>query len=75
MARNPDKKYAGLGHVLGNRIIREAKARKFDTSKHVFLIDQATSKDLSNNFMGKPYKKYALLWQEDLIGKRFLDYC
>lgn len=60
VARDPDKKYAGLGHVLGNRIIREAKARNFDTSKHVFLIDQATSKDLSSNFMAKPYKKYAL---------------
>lgn len=60
IARNPDKAYAGLGHVIGNKIIREANVRKFDTSKHVFLIEQATSKDLSANFMAKPYKKYAL---------------
>lgn len=60
LARHPDPKWKGLGHVMGNAVYRKAAARGYQSALHSFIYQQGTSKTLSENFSGINYKNYAL---------------
>ncbi len=60
VARNPAKEWKGLGHVMGNHIIRAAAQREFTAAIHAFVIEQGTSTGLSDSFSGNSYKNYVL---------------
>ena len=60
VARNASKQWAGLGHVLGNRITRLAKSRNYGSIVHAFMMEQGTSIGTSDNFLGKVFKNYSL---------------
>jgi len=59
-ARHPDKKWTGLGHVIGNLIYRKAAEQGYKSSIHAFILEVGTSTALSKNFAGNIYKNYAL---------------
>mgnify|MGYP001179690535 CR=1 FL=1 len=61
LARAKEKPYAGLGHVLANRVIRLARARGYRSVVHAFIVEQGDATRVSGNFTGRPYKKYVLL--------------
>lgn len=60
LARHPDRKWKGLGHVMGNAVYRKAASRGYKSAIHPFIYQQGTSKTLSENFSGSNYKNYAL---------------
>ncbi len=60
LAREKGKTYAGLGHVLANRVIRLARTRGYRSAVHAFIAEQGDATRVSGNFMGRPYKTYAL---------------
>lgn len=60
MARDPDRRWSGLGHILANSITRVARKRKFDCMVHAFMIEDGTSTGVSKSFSGKVYKHYTL---------------
>lgn len=60
IARHPDKKWAGLGHVIGNQIYRRAVAQGFSTIIHAFMYEKGFSTTITKNFFGKPFKNYRL---------------
>jgi L-amino acid N-acyltransferase YncA len=64
LARAPDRQWAGLGHVLANRVISNAKRNNYAMVVHAFMIEEATSRGLSNNFLGTVYKNYRLYGKE-----------
>lgn len=64
IARHPDKKWRGLGHVIANRIYKRAVKTGFTSIIHAFLYDEGTSTTISKNFSGEIYKRY------QLYGKR-----
>lgn len=61
IARSEDKKWQGLGHVIGNEVIHKAKENGFQAMIHAFMYDEGTSQGISNNYLGKAYKAYELL--------------
>lgn len=61
LARAGGRHYAGLGHVLANRVIRVARQRGFRSVVHAFIIEQGDATLVSGNFAGRPYKEYVLL--------------
>lgn len=60
IARSYDKKWSGLGHVIANRVVANAAQNGFSSLIHAFMIEEATSTEISRNFMGEVYKNYAL---------------
>lgn len=60
LARAKEKQYAGLGHVLANRVIRLARERGYRSVVHAFIIDSGDATLVSGNFAGRPYKEYLL---------------
>ena len=60
IARHPDKIYAGLGHVIGNMIYREAAKQDYKSIIHAFMYEAGTSTTISKNFSGDIYKNYVL---------------
>lgn len=60
LARKYGKEYAGIGHVIAQEIIRRAEEDGVEDIIHAFMIKNATSTDVSNNFASQPYKNYAL---------------
>ena len=64
LARSKDRRYAGLGHVLANRVIRLARARGYRSVVHAFIVEQGDATRVSGNFAGRPYKKYVLFGKE-----------
>lgn len=64
LARAKEQQYAGLGHVLANRVIRLARARGYRSVVHAFIVEQGDATRVSGNFTGRPYKKYILLGKE-----------
>ncbi|WP_221393043.1 hypothetical protein [Dyadobacter sp. NIV53] len=60
LARHPDPKWSGLGHVIGNVIYRRANAIGYTSAIHPFIYQQGTSVKLSENFSGVNYKNYVL---------------
>lgn len=60
VARDKMQQWQGLGHVLGNRVVRLAKNNGYQSMIHAFVIEQGTSTGLSTSFLGEVYKNYAL---------------
>ncbi len=61
LARASGKRFAGLGHVLANRVIRVARQRGYRSVVHAFIIERGDATLVSGNFAGRPYKEYVLL--------------
>ncbi len=64
IARHPDKKWAGMGHVIGNQIYRKAAELGFQSIIHAFMFDDGYSTTISKNFSGKRFKNYHLYGKE-----------
>lgn len=64
IARHPDKKWKGLGHVIGNEIIKRASKNGYQSIVHAFLSEQGTSVKISQNYLGEIYKNYTLYGKE-----------
>lgn len=60
IARHPDRRWSGLGHVLANQAMRLARQQGYESVVHAFMIESGTSTPISRNFLGTQYKKYAL---------------
>jgi hypothetical protein len=60
LARHPDKKWKGLGHVIGNEITKRCVQQGYSSMIHALIYEQGTSLDLSKNYSGKVYKNYVL---------------
>lgn len=64
IARHPDKKWSGLGHVIGNMIYRKAVEKKYKSVIHAFMYEDGTSTTISKYFSGNIYKDYVLFGKE-----------
>ncbi len=64
IARHPDPKWTGLGHVLGNRITQQARQDGYQSLIHAFMINQGHATTISRNFQGTVYKNYTLYGQK-----------
>jgi len=60
IARDPDRQWSGLGHIMANRITRLAKKEGFNCMVHAFMIEDGTSTGVSKQFLGKVFKNYTL---------------
>jgi len=60
VARHPDKKWSGIGHVLGNIICGRAWADGYQSIIHALMYEDGTSNKMSKNFSGRAYKNYVL---------------
>ncbi|WP_257667755.1 hypothetical protein [Parapedobacter tibetensis] len=60
LARHEDKAYAGLGHVLVNRVTRLAKGTGYQSIIHAFIINEGDATTVSRNFRSETYKEYVL---------------
>ncbi len=60
IARHPDKKWKGLGHVIGNMIYKKAVEKNYKSIIHAFMNEAGTSTAISKDFFGNVYKNYAL---------------
>jgi L-amino acid N-acyltransferase YncA len=64
IARHPDQKWRGLGHVIGNEIIKRASKHGYKSIVHAFMSEQGTSVKISQNYLGESYKNYTLYGKE-----------
>jgi N-acetylglutamate synthase-like GNAT family acetyltransferase len=64
VARHPSVQWKGLGHVMGNMVIRNAAQQGFTAAIHAFVIEKGTSTGLSDSFSGNHYKNYVLYGKE-----------
>ena len=64
IARNPDPKWKGLGNVLVNQVISQAKKDGFQAIIHAYMIDQGTSTGISDAYLGKAWKSYKLYFKK-----------
>ena len=60
LARHPDPKWGGLGHVIGNVIYRKAVDLQYTSAIHSFVYQHGTSTKLTANFSGINYRNYVL---------------
>ncbi|MDQ3393186.1 MAG: hypothetical protein M3512_03600, partial [Bacteroidota bacterium] len=60
IVRDAAKKWAGLGHVMSNQVIRKVKNKGYDCFIHAFMLEQGSSTGLSKSFKGNIYKNYSL---------------
>ncbi len=60
VARHPDPKWRGLGHVLALEVTKRTKADGYKSMIHAFIKEEGYSKAMSNNFLGTVYKNYVL---------------
>ncbi len=60
LARHPDPKWRGLGHVIGNMVVKKAVAQGYEIMLHPFMYSHGTSPTLSSSFSGDLYRKYHL---------------
>ncbi len=60
IARNPSFRYAGMGNVLANMVIRRSKTMGYRSVLHALMHEKAASLNLSKRFKGEVYRKYAL---------------
>ncbi|MBI3510110.1 MAG: hypothetical protein HY064_05565 [Bacteroidetes bacterium] len=60
IARHPDKKWGGLGHIMANVILKRAMNAGYKSLVHAFMREEGTSVQLSRNTFGEVYKNYAL---------------
>lgn len=63
IARDPSPQWTGLGHVMGDEVLAAAKSRNYTSVIHAFMIESGTSTGISLNYLGNPYKEYALYYR------------
>jgi len=64
IARDPQKKWKGLGSVLGNQVYRNAKVHGVKSIIHAFMKEEGMSVQLSKTYSGKISKHYSLYGKE-----------
>ncbi|MEO5644264.1 MAG: hypothetical protein ABIQ40_04805 [Bacteroidia bacterium] len=64
IARHPDEKWSGLGHVIGDEIIKRASEKGYKSVIHAFVSAHGTSVKISKNYLGEIYKNYTLYGKE-----------
>ena len=64
IARHPDKKWSGTGHVLGSIIFERALQQHYVSIIHSFMYEAGTSVAMSKNFSGDIFKNYVLYGKE-----------
>jgi len=60
IARNPDRKWKGLGQVMANSIYKAAVQEGYSSVIHAFMIEGGTSTPTSAAFSGTVFKNYML---------------
>lgn len=60
VARKYGKEYAGVGHIVALEVMKRAVEDGMEDAIHAFMIYDATSTEISDNFNSQPYKEYAL---------------
>lgn len=60
VARRYGKEYAGVGHVIALEVMKRAVEDGMEDAIHAFMIYDATSTEISENFNSQPYKEYVL---------------
>ncbi len=60
VARKYGKEYAGVGHVIALEVMKRAIEDGMEDAIHAFMIYDATSTEVSQNFNSQPYQEYAL---------------
>lgn len=60
LARLPERKYAGVLHVIANHFIKQLSLNAYTYIIHAFMHVNNTSKNLSHHFSGINYKNYHL---------------
>jgi len=60
LARLPERKYAGVLHVIANHFIKHLSLNGYTYIIHAFMQVNNTSKNLSRHFSGVNYKNYHL---------------
>lgn len=64
VARHKDRKYAGIGSVLGNKVTRYAGENGYMYCIHAFMISSNSSTSISASFTGEEYKKHTLFYKD-----------
>ena len=64
IARDPSPQWKGLGHVVGNEIVKRCSENGYHSLIHAFLFDHGTSTPISKNFSGDIFRNYALYLKE-----------
>lgn len=64
LARHPSPQWRGLGRVMGHHICQKAIDLHYETFIHALIYHNGTSRKLSDDFGGKPYKTYTLYGKE-----------
>ena len=60
LARDSSPRWAGVGLLLTNEIVKRAKKNHFKSVIHAFMMDDGASVGVSNHFSGEIIKKYTL---------------
>ncbi len=60
VARKYGKEYAGVGHVIALEVMKRAVEDGMEDAIHAFMIYDATSSEVSQNFNSQPYREYVL---------------
>ncbi|MDF3028375.1 MAG: hypothetical protein K0S23_2682 [Fluviicola sp.] len=60
VARKYGNEYAGVGHVIALEVMKRAVEDGMEDAIHAFMIYDATSAGISQNFNSQPYRKYVL---------------
>lgn len=64
VARHKDRKYAGIGAVLGNKVTKYAGENGYKYCIHAFMISSNSSTSISASFTGEEYKKHTLFYKD-----------
>lgn len=60
IARNPQREFAGITHIMGNQIIATAKQKGYQQMIHAFMHNHNESNIVSSKFSGEVFRNYAL---------------
>ncbi|MBC7865130.1 MAG: hypothetical protein IAF38_19305 [Bacteroidia bacterium] len=60
LARSPEKKYSGLGTILSCMLYERIRKKNYEYIIHAFMHQSNVSKNISDQFSGRPFKNYSL---------------
>ena len=60
LARSREKQWSGMGLVLSSLVYRKARKLSFDSVIHAYMVENSFTGNLSKEYTGEPYKRYAL---------------
>ncbi len=64
VARHPDRKWTGTGHVMANMICARALQKQYQSIIHSFMYEEGTSVTMSKKFSPAIYKNYVLFGKD-----------